>query len=132
MAEESYRVLGMVLAYQGAFQESVRVLREGLTLPGAGFYSSASLAYVLARAGEQDEARTILQQLTDSAVDGYVSPVAFATIHLGLDELERALDWTERAFAERRGWLAYLRVHPLLDPVRGHPRFLSLVERMRL
>jgi hypothetical protein len=60
-----------------------------------------------------------------------VSPVALATLHLGLGRIEPALDWAERAHAERRGWLAYLDVNPLVDPLRGHPRFEALAERMR-
>ena len=53
-------------------------------------------------------------------------------MHLGLGEVERAFDWTERALEERRGWLAYLRVNPIMDPMRGHPRFDALLTRMRL
>jgi hypothetical protein len=53
-------------------------------------------------------------------------------IELGLGNLDRALDWTETAFAERRGWLVYLNVNPILDPLREHPRFLDLVRRMNL
>jgi len=33
---------------------------------------------------------------------------------------------------ERRGWLAYLRVNPLVDPLRGQPRFEALLEKLRL
>jgi hypothetical protein len=51
---------------------------------------------------------------------------------LGLGEVERALDWTERARLDRRGWLAYLRVNPIMDPMRGHPRFEALLHGMRL
>jgi len=36
------------------------------------------------------------------------------------------------AYEERRGWLAYLKVNPLLDPLRGEPRFEALVKKMRL
>ena len=34
--------------------------------------------------------------------------------------------------ADRRGWLAYLKVEPLLDPLRSDARFTRLLERMRL
>lgn len=63
---------------------------------------------------------------------GYVSPVAFALVHLGLQQWNAALDWMERALEERRGWLAYLKVNPMLDPIRGEPRFQALVGRMNL
>jgi hypothetical protein len=32
---------------------------------------------------------------------------------------------------ERRGWVAYLRVHPIVDSLRAEPRFDALVQRMR-
>jgi hypothetical protein len=61
----------------------------------------------------------------------YVSPVAFATILLGLGDADGAVDWTEIAYDERRGWLAYLRVNPIMDPMRGKARFDALVAKMR-
>ena len=61
-----------------------------------------------------------------------MSPVAFALLYIGLDERERALDWIERAYDERRGWLVYLRVNAVFDPLRREPRFDALVRRMKL
>jgi hypothetical protein len=101
-------------------------------MPGAGTYTRSTLGYALARAGQADEARAIFAELETHAATGYVSPVAFATILLGLGDVEGALDWTERALADRRGWLVYAKVNPVMDPMRGHPRFEALVERMRL
>jgi hypothetical protein len=49
-----------------------------------------------------------------------------------LGEADRAFEWLDRALEDRRGWLAYLKVEPLLDPIRGDPRFGRLLERMRL
>ncbi|NUS97342.1 MAG: protein kinase, partial [Gemmatimonadaceae bacterium] len=131
-AEETFRVLGLTLALEGQVDESVKVLREAVTMEGAGTYTRATLGYALARSGNIAEARTILASLEEHLRREYVSPVAFATILLGLGEVERALDWSERALAERRGWMAYLRVNPLMDPMRGHPRFDALIARMRL
>jgi len=58
--------------------------------------------------------------------------VAFAILHVGLGNVDRALDWAERAYDERRGWLAYFKVNPMLDPLRSESRFKSLIDRMRL
>ena len=131
-AEETWRVLGLVHALEGNAEEAVRVLRDAIVMPGAGTYTRATLGYALARAGRTDEARTVLDELKRTAESGYVSPVAFATIHLGLGDLDAALDWSEQAWRDRRGWLAYARVNPLMDPMRGHPRFEALVERMQI
>jgi serine/threonine-protein kinase len=131
-AEETYRVLGLSLAMQEDFAEAERVLREAITLRGAGPYALATLAYVLARCGQRDEAMSLLRGLEQRAETGYVSPVAFATVYLGLNDRSQALDWMERARDERRGWLVYLRVNPIFDPVRGTPRFEQLVEEVGL
>jgi serine/threonine-protein kinase len=131
-AEETCRILGLSQALAGDLGGAEQVLRQALALPGAGAYTIASLGWVLARAGKRAEAQALLDQLHARAAAGYVSPVAFATLHLALDDHAGALDWAERAYAERRGWLAYLRVHPLLDPLRGEPRFEALVQELRL
>ncbi len=132
VADETLRILGLTLALQGNLPEAERALREGLALHGAGTYTAASLGYVLARSGRKAEAEAVLADLTARAERDYVSPVAFATLHLGLGNWDTALDWTERSHAERRGWGAYLRVNPLLDPLRGMPRFEALIRKMRL
>jgi serine/threonine-protein kinase len=129
-AEETYRVLGLVLALQGELPEAERVLRQATAMPGAGTYTQATLGYALARAGDDRAARALLAELEARAAAGYVSPVALATIHVGLGDAERAIDAAERALADRRGWLVYLHVNPLLDPLRGHARFEALVRRM--
>jgi tetratricopeptide (TPR) repeat protein len=131
-AAESHRLLGLFLAQQGQLEEAERVLRDGLELPGAGVYPLATMAYVLARAGRPEEARVVLGRLEEDARHGYVSPVAFGMIHLGLGNSGRVFEAMERAYAERRGWLAYLKVNPLLDPLRADPRFGEFVERMGL
>ena len=131
-AEETFRVFGLTLALEGQLGDAIRVLREAVTMEGAGTYTRATLGYALARAGETAEAREILRGLEEHLAREYVSPVAFATIMLGLGDVERALDWAERAYEERRGWMAYLRVNPLMDPMRGHPRFDALIARMKL
>ena len=130
-AEETYRELGLTLALQGDLEEAERVLREAAAMPEAGSYTRATLAYALARSGQTPEARSILDALTAQRARDYVSPVAFATIALGLGDVDTALDWTEVAYQERRGWLAYLRVNPVMDPMRGNARFDALAAKMR-
>ena len=56
------------------------------------------------------------------------SKAKLATVYLGLDNREQALTWLESAYEERRGWLAYLNVDPMMDRVRGEPRFRALLK----
>jgi serine/threonine-protein kinase len=132
VADETQRILGLTLALHGDFAGAERTVREAMALGSAGTYTTATLGYILGRSGQRGAAQDILQGLLERAKGEYVSPVAFATIYLGLGETAPALDWTERAYDERRGWLAYLRVNPTLDPLRGEPRFAELIRKMRL
>ena len=131
-AEESFRVLGLIHVQLGQHAEAERAMRDALELPGAGAYTESQLGYALARAGKREEARRILDGLVERAKTEYVSPAAFATLHIGLGENAPALEWAERAMEDRRGWLVYFRVNPVLDPLRREPRFAALVDRMGL
>ncbi len=132
MGAETYRIMALALAQQGQWDEAERVLREALALPGAREYTLATLGYVLARAGQRAQAEALLGELADRGARGYVSPVAFATLHIGLGQPDEALRWARRAYDERRGWLAYLKVNPMLDPLRDQSGFQELVRKMRL
>ena len=131
-SDETCRVLSLVLAMQERWDEAERVAREAVSLSSGASYDLAGLGYVLGRVGRREEAEAVQRELESRSRAGYVTPIAFATIALGLGDQERALTHMEQGLAERRSWLAYLRVHPIVDPVRGHPRFTALVERMKL
>jgi hypothetical protein len=126
LAEESYRMLGMALFRMGRVEEAERVLRESAALPGAGPYSDAPLGYVLAQRGKVDEARALCTKLESAASVGYVSPVAFGTLSLGLGDWDSALDWIQLSIDERRGWFVYAQVNAIFDPLREHPRFQAM------
>src|SRR4051812_9605801 len=131
MAEESYRLQGLLLTFLKDFPTAERVLREALALaPPSGNTTKATLAYSLAQAGDTTFAKQVSAELLEKRKSEYVSPVDLAVLHIALGEKENALDWVDRAIEERRGWAAYLRVHPVVDPLRDDPRFDELVEKM--
>ena len=132
-AEESYRIQGLILTMLGEYVEAERVLREALELASPGStYTKATLAYSLARRGDRTFALQVRDELLEKRKHDYVSPVELATVNIGLGDLEQAIDWCERAVDERRGWVMYLGVHPVVDPLRQNPRFQTLVRKMGL
>ena len=131
-AEETYRVQGLILTFAGEHEEAERVLTEALGLPGAATYTKVTLALARARAGDPSYANEILKMLEQKRHDDYVSPVELATLEVALGRHDKAIDWIEEAYNERRGWLAYLNVHPVVDPLRSEPRFAQLVDKMGL
>jgi serine/threonine-protein kinase len=131
-AEETHRVRGLVHLLRGAYGEAEAAYREALALTEDSAYAAAGLGATLARAGRGAEARAVLARLEERARTQYVSSVPFAILHLALGDIDRTFAAIERAHAERRGWMAYLRVDPMLDPLRGDPRFEEWLRRMRL
>jgi serine/threonine-protein kinase len=94
---------------------------------------SAGLATLLLRAGRPQEALAMIDEVL-ALVGGsrFVSPYSLASYFAVANEPERALDWLERAHAERDGALVWIKVHPRLDPLRQEPRFRDLLRRMNL
>jgi serine/threonine protein kinase len=98
-------------------------------------YGMAMLAMAYGRTGHRTEALRIAAQLETQCHEGRASWGDVALAHLGLGEFDRALDFIE-AIPDQRppgGFVsAYLGVLPLFDPVRDHPRFQAVLQRMNL
>ena len=73
----------------------------------------------------------ILARLSEEAKSRYVHAYSFALIYLALGDKERAIDEMERAYRERAaGDVFFIKVDPLLDDLRGNPRFEALVQKV--
>jgi serine/threonine-protein kinase len=131
-AEESHRILGLILTFQKQFDAAEQALRDGLALAEqGGTYTKATLGFSMAAAGNDSYAREVAGELEEKRKHEYVSPVELALTYIALKENDKALDWVDVSIDERRGWAAYLRVHPVLDSLRNEPRFDEMVRRMQ-
>jgi Flp pilus assembly protein TadD len=131
-SEETHRLLGLVYLQKGMTDDAATAFKEALTHSENDALAFAGLGHVAARRGRLDEAHAVLQELHDRSRVRYVSPVAQAGLYVALGEVDAAFEWLEQAYRDRRGWLAYLKIEPILDALRPDPRFQRLVERMRL
>jgi len=124
---KGYTSLGRAYAMQGKYLDAVRMFDQGRAMVGDMPNILAAIGHAYGLAGEPARAREVLARLTDSARTRYVPSTAFAILYLGLGENERALDWLERGLMRRDPPLASLKVHPIYDPLRDHPRFQSVL-----
>ena len=131
-AEENHRLLGLAYLSMGLLDLAEAAFREAIANSDSPALSTAGLGRVAARRGDAARAREVLEQLHLWTRDRYVNPAAFAMVHIDLGELDQAFEWLDRAYQDRRGWLAYLKVEPDFDPLRSDPRFAALLARMRL
>jgi tetratricopeptide (TPR) repeat protein len=89
------------------------------------------LGNAYAAAGRRDEAIKIRDELEAISKQRYVSAYSFALVNLGLGDKDEALRRFEQAYEDRAGdSLRFIRVDPLLDPLRGDPRFEAVAEKI--
>ena len=122
-------LLGFVHEAQGQFDEALAQFREALRLDQTPAVLS-SLGHALARAGRAEEARATIESLDAMALKRYVPPESKALVHVGLEEVDAALEWLERAGEERSSYLVLANVDPRLSPLRSNPRFAGLLRNV--
>jgi len=123
-------VLGQALDAKGARDAAIVEYQKARALN-----DDPSVLGVLARAyglsGNELEAEKILDQLKELSKQRYVAAYSFALVYLALGDKEEALRWLEQSYQDRAGSdIGYIRVDPLLDPLRGDPRFEALAEKI--
>ena len=122
--------LGCVLQLKGRVAEAIPEFQKALDL-NHDLYALAMLGQAYARNGQTEEARKVLAQLNEEAKSRYVAPYAVALALLGLGEKERALAELERAYQTHdTNYLFVIKADPLLDDLRGDPRFEALVQKV--
>ena len=124
---KGYTGLGRAYAQQGNYLDALRMLDQGRSMAGDIPNILAAMGQVYALGGEPDRAREMLARLERMARTAYIPSTAFAIVHLGLGEHERALYWLEQGLAVHDPPLAALYTHPVYDPLRAHPRFQALL-----
>jgi TolB-like protein/DNA-binding winged helix-turn-helix (wHTH) protein/Tfp pilus assembly protein PilF len=117
---------------KGEYGQAIKENERAIALWGREPMFVFGLAMVHARAGKDAEARSLLDELRDSARKRYVPPSWFGIIYMDLGDSARAFESLEKALDARDTYLMQLRVSPLFDTVRGDPRYQDLLRRMNL
>src|SRR5207248_8702440 len=123
-------VLGWTLDANGARDAAIEEYQKARALN-----DDPAMLGMLARAyglsGNKMEAEKILDQMKALSKARYVSAYSFALAYLGLGNKEEALRWLEQSYQDRAGAdIGWIRVDPLVDPLRGDPRFEALAEKI--
>lgn len=124
--------LGWAYFLTGRRKEGLAELERAVSVSRENTIWLGQLGQAYAMAGDTGRAREILRELEDHARRAYVSPYHFAYVYTGLGEMDQAMDWLERAVAERTGPAYSIKGSFLLAPLRGHPRFDALLREMKL
>jgi tetratricopeptide (TPR) repeat protein len=123
--------LGQNYVQMGRYEEALAALDEAAALAGDVKWVKGVRGWVLGLAGRTDEARQVLGDLEETAAQQKVDPVAFAYLHMGLGERDRAIAWLRKAFEERSVEMVFLRT-PTWDSLRSEPEFIQLMKDVGL
>jgi TolB-like protein/tetratricopeptide (TPR) repeat protein len=115
---------------------------RGYALLGAGRLREALDEYrmdsvdfvgpVAARLGRRDQARRLVSRLIGERRTRYVQADAIAGLYANLGDRDAAFAWLDSAYAERSINMIFLSLGPILEPIRGDPRFTALKKRVGL
>jgi serine/threonine-protein kinase len=122
--------LGRVYQAQGRYDDAESEYRAAGSGVSAWPPGLSGLGHMQAIAGQRAEAENVLRQLDEMAKRSYVSPYAHALVYLGLGDRTQTYRWLEQSLEERANWMVWLLKDPRWDPLRGDPRFESIVQRV--
>lgn len=84
-------------------------------------------AHVLAAVGRSDEARAVLSELIKRREHEWVTPHEVGVVYALLGDRDEAFAWLSRAAREHAIGVAFVKVDPQLEPLRGDSRFAELL-----
>lgn len=124
--------LGLSHLQKGVHGEAVAAFQTCVDLSGGNDTSLGMLGYAYALSGDKAKAARLLRQLEDKAKTKRVAPSDMVVLYLGLGQTERALSFLEKACDERSNFVLALKVEPVFDRLRAHPRYAALLSRIGL
>jgi TolB-like protein/Flp pilus assembly protein TadD len=117
---------GAVLRHAGRYEDAIAAFEEAIRLAPDAASPLAHLAHTLCLSGQASRARLVLDDLARMASTKWVCPALFALIHIGLGELDVAIECIHRALEDRSGSMALLSVEPSYRPLHAHPAFAPI------
>jgi len=121
-----HSILGRILLAQGHPQEAlVEMQRE--TADSSKLHLASLVYYSLGRHQASDVA---LRELIGTHANDGAFEIAEVYAYRG--EVDKALEWLDRAYQQHDSGLIDLKVDPLLKGLRQNPRYIELLKKMRL
>ena len=121
--------LGQACEQLGETQRALDALNDAARLSGGNSKAVALRGYIFAKTGRPEAAHEALEMLEAAAQQKYVPQYARALIHLGLGNEDQAIERLDLAVETRDVHISFLHVDVKWDPLRGDPRFVSILER---
>jgi TolB-like protein/Flp pilus assembly protein TadD len=127
----AYLTIGLARLMEGEPEAGLESLRRSAEMSSSPSFR-AFLAYGLAAAGQEGEARRVLEELESESGGSYVRAEFLAAAYGMLGDRDEAFRQLDKALEQRSAGMIYLHLDPLYDSIREDPRFSALVEKIGL
>jgi serine/threonine-protein kinase len=127
---QSYLDMGSAHLGLGKPEQALDWYRRGQSLESSVRCYDALIVRALAGMGEAEEARAIMERLTEEAKQTYMRADILAMGHAALGDLDCAFACLDSALEARSAGLIYLHLDPGYEPLRPDPRFDDLVKKV--
>ena len=127
-----HALLGRALATSGEYGAAIPSLEKAVSISRRQPSQVALLGYAYAQAGRTSDARAVLRELLAAREGVFAPPVDLGALYVALGEHDEAIRVLERGVEERDEEMMYMKVDPRYDPLRNHPRFPAILDRLDL
>ncbi|MGD8872631.1 MAG: hypothetical protein PVJ80_13740, partial [Gemmatimonadota bacterium] len=121
---------GTAYGYLNRFEESERSLTQSVAIDPENALALTVRAFVRSQLGWKDEAQQDIERLENWTGSDPVGPFLHAYVHLIRGDVDGAIDLWEQAVEQGDFFAPFLRCTPRFRPLRAHPRFQALLQRM--
>ena len=125
-----HQTLGIVMVKQGRYTEALAEAQKSVEHANRSNAPLALLGHVYARMGRRSDTEAVIKELEKRYANQQADGRDLAVVYAGLDDKNKAFEWLEKAFKDRSLFLVFLKLEPLLDPLRSDPRWSDLERRV--
>jgi len=124
--------LGRSYQAKKMYPEAIIEYKKALEVLGNGSVPLAQIGNVYGVSENKVEAQKILDTLTSSSSNRFVTSYGVALVYAGLGENDKAFLWLNKAYDERSQWLVWLKGDPRWIQLRSDKRYSVLVNSVGL
>lgn len=121
--------LGLAHLKMGLIEEGLDEITRAAEMSGR---AGADLAYAYVKAGKPEEARKRLLEAQKPGENKQIPSTFVAGMYAVLGETDKAIEWLERAYDEKSGYLVSLKGDFVFENLHGEPRYEAIVRKMGL
>jgi TolB-like protein/class 3 adenylate cyclase/Tfp pilus assembly protein PilF len=127
----AHYTLGMVLQVKGDLPAAIAEYTKAQQLTDNNLRARVLLAAAKAQSGDKEAAVQMLAELEELSRNRNVRAFWRTVLYLSLGNREEAIRWLEESVAGHEDMdVNFIKVDPLLDPLRSDPRFEALVQKV--